>query len=440
MSLGTRGAFFYALGSLAAAMLHNLFVTFYVEMFLSVEKISSSWFYAGQAIYCVWNSVNDPVFGWIGDNKAINSQRRISRTKWGGPVWAVATFMLWFHPDRIPSGLWFIIVMIVYDGAHTYTMVAYNALLADMTTSPRERELCNLFSSIGNVVGCGVVFGGHYLWNPDSMWPFRMFALCISIFAGVAFVVSVSNSYVTEPAVDEEPNIAFMRFVRQLSRQPNFVAYAVFCVFQQFTCTFSTNFFTIIMALMAGEKVGKFQQSLMLGAAFIVPHFITMFISGYVLPRADKKGAVNVLIIARLGLAAVGFYVVMRFTQPTAAWLACLLQLACRVLSESICRLQPLIQSDLVDEDTYLNGRSVSLAGSLGGCLSLVSKPAQSLAPVLGCWMLTAKDVTWKSAGMLLFGVHLATAFGLLVAWKMYRLEGRHLQLMQHAKPRREDV
>lgn len=38
-----------------------------MDAFLSVHKISSEMFYFGQAIFLVWNSVNDPIIGWLSD-------------------------------------------------------------------------------------------------------------------------------------------------------------------------------------------------------------------------------------------------------------------------------------------------------------------------------------------------------------------------------------
>ena len=55
-----------------------------------------------------------------------------------------------------------------------------------------------------------------------------------------------------------------------------------------------------------------------------------------------------------------------------------------RVSSECVCRLIPLIISDLTDEDVHLNKRKSSLSASVIGTSGLVGKIGQSIAPMLG--------------------------------------------------------
>ena len=119
------------------------------------------------------------------------------------------------------------------------------------------------------------------------------------------------------------------------------------------------------------------------------------------------------------------------------AWAMVAMLLMCRVCSECICRLQPLILADVVDEDTFLHRRPVSMAASVGGTLSVVSKPGQSLAPVLGCWYLGLAgaanpdaQTSALSAG-LFFLVQIGTSSCLLAVWRGYQLEGHRLDIVR---------
>lgn len=55
-----------------------------------------------------------------------------------------------------------------------------------------------------------------------------------------------------------------------------------------------------------------------------------------------------------------------------------------RTVTESVCRLFPLVHSQLVDEDHHLHNRPRSMAASLIGTSALFAKPGESLAPILG--------------------------------------------------------
>ena len=49
-----------------------------------------------------------------------------------------------------------------------------------------------------------------------------------------------------------------------------------------------------------------------------------------------------------------------------------------------MCRLLPLVQTDLVDEDMYLHKRETSMSASIIGTIGFFGKPSQSLAPMAG--------------------------------------------------------
>ena len=55
----------YGAASFSAAALHNLFLIYYVDLFFTIYKLSKEWFYVGEIIYMIWNSINDPLFGWF---------------------------------------------------------------------------------------------------------------------------------------------------------------------------------------------------------------------------------------------------------------------------------------------------------------------------------------------------------------------------------------
>ncbi len=47
--------------------------------------------------------------------------------------------------------------------------------------------------------------------------------------------------------------------------------------------------------------------------------------------------------------------------------------------------------SDLVDEDYVLHGRQDAVSALLFGTAALVSKPGQTLAPLIGTWLLAVQ-------------------------------------------------
>eukprot|EP00906_Rhabdomonas_costata_P033029 RCo046500 len=200
-----RQALHYAMTSFSASVLNNVFVTFYVQTFLTTFHLNQFWFMVGQVVYCVWNCTNDPVFGWIGDTRFQNAQqRRLPRIRVGGPLWALAFLVVWCPFTRDPvanpaiAGLHFIVAMVLYDGAMSYTMVAHQALLADLTSNDRQRERCNMYSAGCHIAGSFAVFAAHQAWESTSMGRFRVLAVGLSVVACLGFCCTSLSSHLTE--------------------------------------------------------------------------------------------------------------------------------------------------------------------------------------------------------------------------------------------------
>jgi hypothetical protein len=61
------------------------------------------------------------------------------------------------------------------------------------------------------------------------------------------------------------------------------------------------------------------------------------------------------------------------------------------VFTEGTCKLLSLVISDLVDEDCVLHNRSQAVSALMFGTSSLLSKPGQTLAPLIGTWLLASQ-------------------------------------------------
>lgn len=66
----------------------------------------------------------------------------------------------------------------------------------------------------------------------------------------------------------------------------------------------------------------------------------------------------------------------------------CVCSFSNRVFTEGTCKLLNLVISDLVDEDYVIHHRKQSISALVFGTSALLSKPGQTLAPLLGTWLL----------------------------------------------------
>ena len=66
--------------------------------------------------------------------------------------------------------------------------------------------------------------------------------------------------------------------------------------------------------------------------------------------------------------------------------------LACnRVFTEGTCKLLTLVITDLVDEDVVLNDRRRGVSALIFGTAAFLSKPGQTLAPLIGTALIAAE-------------------------------------------------
>lgn len=72
--LGLPTAVVYGSLALFVSVLHNVFLLYYVDTFVSVYKINKAAFWVGETVFLLWNSLNDPLFGWLSDRQFLSSQ------------------------------------------------------------------------------------------------------------------------------------------------------------------------------------------------------------------------------------------------------------------------------------------------------------------------------------------------------------------------------
>lgn len=126
-----RLALWYGAISLAIMMLHNVFVVFYVEEYVNAFGERTWAFYVGQAIFLVWNAVNDPLLGWLEDraglarSSAARSRtsdsivaRRARALRLAGPAYAASFALVWFR--WLPLAVQFPLCLCLYDGFWTF--------------------------------------------------------------------------------------------------------------------------------------------------------------------------------------------------------------------------------------------------------------------------------------------------------------------------------
>ena len=248
---GDRVSLCYGSISLFTTILHNVFILYHIEMFLNVFKINKTSFWIGESLFLLWNSFNDPLFGWIGDKSTVATSSEANlqycnnqKTSTGdghqatgelqlhhrknnesknscnhhdyrvvhddtieplsgasaksilkrtlvisacGPLLAVSFLLLWF--DWMVPSIQFAVCLCLYDAFLTIVDLHHSALLADLSTTSSVRTSMNTYESVFSAIGSSSVFLSYMFWDKQNLTKFRIFCVILAIVSAIGFYI-----------------------------------------------------------------------------------------------------------------------------------------------------------------------------------------------------------------------------------------------------------
>ena len=154
LTMGTKLS--YGVGNIGLQMLiagmSFFLMIFYTDVALVPPAIAGAALLVGK----VWDTINDPVFGWISDRTRSRHGRRRVFLIYGAIPLALATAAVWMVPpglNPIYAFLWVAISYTVFDTILTMVQIPYTALAAEMTRDYDERTSLSVVASFGALAG-----------------------------------------------------------------------------------------------------------------------------------------------------------------------------------------------------------------------------------------------------------------------------------------------
>jgi len=470
---------FYGSMSFFLTLIHNVFLLYYLDMFVSVYKISKSSFYFGEIVFLIWNSINDPFFGWLSDRHLLEDsngneeckkfdiiRKRLGILQKSGPLLAVSFILFWF--SWLPVSFQFVLCLCLYDGFLTSVDLQHTSLLADFSVHISERAELNKCSSILSACASISVFFSYVFWDKNTLIPFQSFCCIIAFISATGFTFSSSQllHHYTKLAKNEGDIFIYQRnkndetscfslstlknYILQLKNNSNFNWFVCINFLQVFHCHFNSNFFPLFMETLISKDIIHSIGPFVVGFSFVLPHVNNVYFLGL----CEKHGVY--LVIKGLFIVKLILAFTMMIIGSNNIWLLCLFIASNRVFTEGTCKLLNLVISDLVDEDYVKFQRHNPASALLFGMSSLLAKPGQTIAPLLGTWLLnqlTGEDLfqtklsasyqdldfvqklTYKNGIFhLLTLIPFICAITQLFAWSRFTLHGKRLKLIKDAR------
>ena len=182
--------------------LNTLFILYHVDAYLNLYKIDKTSFWIGETVFMIWNSINDPLFGWLSDRNYLNikvlntdliCKKRITQLKFYGCLLAIVFALIWF--PILSSNyvcLQFTLCLCFYDTFLTIVDLQNSSLLADLSIDSTIRNQFNYYSSFFSALASISVFISYFIWCNQNTSSFQIYCLFITTISLIGFYFSSS--------------------------------------------------------------------------------------------------------------------------------------------------------------------------------------------------------------------------------------------------------
>ncbi|XP_013865575.1 transmembrane protein 180-like [Austrofundulus limnaeus] len=394
-----HAALAYAMTTLGSGMINHIFSFYYVKLFLNKYKISEGAFHQSQVVYMVWNSVNDPLFGYLQDNSRMSccSHRRLS-ILYGAPLYSLAFLLAWFPwrsyaPDDWLCGLHLTVALCAFDGLLTFVLLAQCALFAEISSHHENRLRLIKYNQVASLLGSSsILFCGMVSENMENFKHFQMFTVLIAVLSCACMIytgvhsesrfdkLSDSSGHGEQAAAAQTGcSLSMLKTMTwQILSNRDFQLFVLMNFFQVFMVAFFNNFTMIFTErLIPQDALSSLAKSVMYGAGFILPQLLVLCSHSLLL----KLGYYKIILftfVLEAGMAAVMFVL-----GPQHYYFMAFFLTASTAIIQAAFSLFGLPLADIIDTDLQKYKRSSPLSSMVFGTNALFTKPAQSLAPMI---------------------------------------------------------
>ncbi|WP_426305950.1 MFS transporter [Acidovorax facilis] len=225
LTVGTKLS--YSVGNVGLQMLiaamNFMLMIFYTDVALVAPAVAGAALLVGK----VWDTVNDPLFGWMTDRTRSRHGSHRVYLIYGAIPLGIAAAAVWMVPpglSPLAAFFWIAITYTVFDTLMTLVQLPYQAMAANMTRDYDERTSLTAYASMGALIGffSGSVFMPMLVRAaPDARTGYALAGSFFGLVAGVAIAVVAWR--VREPAgspvqPDEADSPAMWESVRETLR------------------------------------------------------------------------------------------------------------------------------------------------------------------------------------------------------------------------------
>jgi Na+/melibiose symporter-like transporter len=146
----------FSVGEIGDGVAYQTFSFLVFTFYFSVVKLPIQWISMGFIIWSIWNSINDPLIGFLSDKT--KNKRYGRRIPWmiGSTIPLGIIMILLFTPPLYSTSngvkfAYFLFVLFLFDSIYTMFNLNYNSLFSEIFISVKDR------SEVGRIRGIFVI-------------------------------------------------------------------------------------------------------------------------------------------------------------------------------------------------------------------------------------------------------------------------------------------
>jgi len=446
--------------------MHALFQSFYIEVY-TIYGITEAGFMAAQTAYMIWNTINDPLFGYLVQKFDNPRARHVAAIKYGGPVFSLCLMLPFFPWGEAMSptltAVHMATALSLWDTFFTYVVEEHRALvdeafMADAASRGRANLCTYVMGALTQPTGLALASS---CFDKDNLGPFRRLIVTVSLSTAAFWYVSyrlvkpyaIDSTRTLSGRFDQgpEPLPPLRTVCGQLLSYRNFQSY-VWAAFLMAACSTVANDF---LRLVVGELVDGGAVARLAPISQPIAGMVGMLFKILLLrtsPSTTWRVALCVTLVT-CGAALAAQLSVPEAAAPSSqatGWMWWKQPKAAPVeppifssLSPQLAAFVPLLapllffvpggafgrdeaKSDLIAEDLVLFSRPTPLSSFYNGVSALITKPAQSLGPML-IVRLRAAYPTRRGRALVWYGFFFGASVLQLLVLSFYDLSGSKL-------------
>ncbi|GMR54051.1 hypothetical protein PMAYCL1PPCAC_24246, partial [Pristionchus mayeri] len=450
-----------AAGQFGLSLMQTLFMFYYVKVYLNVFKISETYFAIAQALFLVWNAINDPLFGYLQDSSSswLSDRRVVMRRL--APAMAISFICMWqWMPYE--QGVHLSVSLFFYDAFFSAIGVAWSAMFAEVEGGVVGRASAMKHSQLAILLSVNVIpIAEKISGSLDNFWAFQVMSIIVAVL-GVGCMFHCSDPYfsrketlpITASKRDDERSLLSsdevsevkdqselsMTSVKQLLVRRDFLAILFVNFIHNARSVMHLNFASITTELLIPSSIltkGSISLAVFYACCTLAPQIIAILSEGVVIrmgAHAIAHASFLLTVIASGVLYLVG----------SSPYMVMLFMFVDSVGVHSIAPLFNILISEFIEDDHRRHERSKPLSSLVFGVNALFVKPAQSIAPLAVVHYLnsygyeeyksshSAKGELEEATRFMLFIPPLLLATAQWIAFRSYSLAERNRRTSTH--------